>query len=115
LDWFGVSILIFSTTLLGSYYELKGYPSHFVVVNFINLLLGLLNGGISYKSLQKVFYCSAINSNRLKSNQKESLLTAISFLLDTYTFRILVCIFYNILLIAVAIVLRLKIVDCRCV
>jgi len=95
MDWFGVSILIFSTTLLGSYYELKGYPTHFIVFNIINLILGLLNCGISYKSLQKVFYCSDIkNKSKNKSNNKNDSLLNIFILLDTYIFRILVCIFY---------------------
>lgn len=80
VDWLGVTGLIFGTTLLGSWYELKGYPFVFAAFTVVNLLLGAFTYATTYMSLQKMM--------SPKSDVKRYAM------MDSFLFRMLACITY---------------------
>lgn len=88
LDWFGVTLMIFGSNLIGSYFELRSSPVAFGVFTALNVLFGVFTYYVTFSSLQKVF-----NPKKNENEGKESkmgLLGALDEIMQMYIFRIFV-------------------------
>ena len=73
LDWITISMLIFSSNLISSYYELKNNMKIFLCFTFFNLLFMFLTSWITFKSLKQTYISNQFNCDKLCHNDCDKL------------------------------------------
>ena len=92
LDWMVISTLIFSSNLIGSYYELSVSMPAFAVFTVFNVLFMCLTSWITFNSLQSMY----INQTPTISQPKRHwLLESVLLMLSSYYFRAYIYIVYG--------------------
>ena len=97
LDWMVISTLIFSSNLIGSYYELSVSMPAFAIFTVFNVLFMCLTSWITFNSLQSMYFShSNINQVPTISQPKRHwLLESVLLMLSSYYFRAYIYIVYG--------------------
>ena len=95
MDWAGISIYIFGSNLIVSYFEIytSGYHNIWFIYTFFNLIFGHLIHFITYSALQTVYAPMDSKKKRetdnkiISTNSSSSIFATIRAIMNTYVFR----------------------------